>query len=78
MQITATRDWANSYSLAEKYFQLLPLWDVEGDTWENIFILILFLLPCRNVLFMAEKYKSQDHVSVFLAVSNESAQKVSN
>lgn len=68
MQITATRDWANSYSFAEKYFQLLPLRDLGGDIWENILRIILFLLTCRNILYVDEKYKSQDHASVFLAV----------
>ena len=68
MQITATRDRANSYSFAEKYFQMLPLWDLEGDIWENILTIILFLLACRNILYIDEKYKNQDHVSVFLAV----------
>lgn len=31
MQIIATRHWAHSYSLTEKYLQLLALWDMEGD-----------------------------------------------
>jgi len=65
MQITATSDGANSYSFAEKYFQLLPLW-VLGDIWENILRIIVFLLACRNILYKDENYKSQDHVSVFL------------
>lgn len=73
MQITATGDWDNSHSFAEKYFQLLPLWDLEGDICENVLRIILFLLSCRNMLYMDEKYKSQDHVSVLPAVWNESA-----
>lgn len=62
MQITATRDWANSYSLSGKDLQLLALWDSEGDIWGNTLWIILFLLA-----YLDEKHRSQDHVAIFLA-----------
>lgn len=34
----------------------------------NYLRITLFLLGCKNILYIDEKYKSQNHVSVFLAV----------
>lgn len=61
MLIAATRDWANSYTLAAKDLQLLHLGDLEGKIWGNMLRITLFLLAYRD-----EKHRSQEQASVFL------------